>query len=70
MVRNFPNKGNIKRGGEAGKKKTDTVHPHSSLSVICNNRHLLFVTGLHMPIVNVKSVSESTDIFFLSFKPM
>lgn len=70
MARICPNRDNIKTDGEAGKRKTDTVHPHSSLSEICNNCRLPFLIGFRMPIVNVNSVSETTGIFFLSFKPM
>lgn len=70
MARICQNRDNIKRDGEAGKKKTDTVHSHSSLSEICNNCRLLFVNGFRMPIVIVNSVSENTGIFFLSFKPL
>jgi len=69
MARICPNRDNIKKDGEAGKKKTDTVHPHSLLSEMCNNFRLPFLIGFRMPIVNVNSVSEIKGIFFLSFKP-
>jgi len=70
MARICPDRDNIKRDGEEEKKKTDTVHPHSSPSEICNNCRLPFVIGFRMTIVNVNSVSETTGIFFLYFKPM